>query len=905
MATIDVMSLGAEMSVDRLWPALARRALDWLSARHLPVRDAVVLLPYAALLPIARAAFAELGGWQPRVETLQTLAASLAAPQAPVAGQISGDAVVDRMLARTLLLKQPWAAALRLRDGRDFDALVASMVDFAQALTHAAACHAPKERNAYWSHARVALFASAPADAFENALALTALEWAMQGGSQNCTQSTDVVFTLRPSAWIALRMGGADALTDGLLAHAQGAALMFDADPSADDPFTAQVQVPGFVMPQRWLCDDLEREAHAAAATVIEAVDAGRTPVALVALDRLLVRRVRALLQRESLVISDETGWRLSTTPAAAQVMSLLRAAAPAANDDDRLDWLKCAVTTNASGDWRVTLEAHWRDRDARSSGDALRTALQAWTHEAKRLALLSEPRGEQSLQHWLARLHEAWRGEPSRAAASLAADTSTHAVVNALRIGTLDADWLALAHAQRMDLAGFTDWVAATLEATNFEPATRSDADVVLTPLARAVGRPFALIVVPGADASRLGAQRQTHAHMLVSQALAERLGIAHPGTHLLRQRLAFAQLLRAKRLTLTRRRLDGGDPLAPSSLVQWLSAVVGQHRPAADAAELPWQPQQRPCARTPVPRPLPQAAEALPEQLSATTVSALRECPYRFYARAVLRLAPADEIDVPLSKRDYGTWLHEVLFHFHRQRTATSPQDLETLMAAAQQTTERLHIDAADLLPFQTSFEAFAPAYLAWLGERERLGWTWHAGEEKHEARPAELAPQRMHGRLDRIDHGPRGAIELIDYKTGNFAELNSRVKTPLENTQLVFYAALLRDEIAPGTPLTAMYLALDDKEAPKAAVDANVLSSVDAMLAGLGQDFAALRGGAAMPALGERKVCETCDARGLCRRDHWGAAPTPIAGPDPDPVAAAVAAPTPPARSASPAA
>jgi ATP-dependent helicase/nuclease subunit B len=27
-----------------------------------------------------------------------------------------------------------------------------------------------------------------------------------------------------------------------------------------------------------------------------------------------------------------------------------------------------------------------------------------------------------------------------------------------------------------------------------------------------------------------------------------------------------------------------------------------------------------------------------------------------------------------------------------------------------------------------------------------------------------------------------------------------------------------------------------------------------------------------GAPLPALGEGTVCEVCEARGLCRRDHW---------------------------------
>ena len=30
--------------------------------------------------------------------------------------------------------------------------------------------------------------------------------------------------------------------------------------------------------------------------------------------------------------------------------------------------------------------------------------------------------------------------------------------------------------------------------------------------------------------------------------------------------------------------------------------------------------------------------------------------------------------------------------------------------------------------------------------------------------------------------------------------------------------------------------------------------------------------MRDGAALPALGEGPVCDFCEARGLCRRDHW---------------------------------
>ena len=50
--------------------------------------------------------------------------------------------------------------------------------------------------------------------------------------------------------------------------------------------------------------------------------------MALVAQDRVLTRRVRAMLANQGVAVRDETGWKLSTTRAAAGLMSLLRAAA-------------------------------------------------------------------------------------------------------------------------------------------------------------------------------------------------------------------------------------------------------------------------------------------------------------------------------------------------------------------------------------------------------------------------------------------------------------------------------------------------------------------------------------------------------------------------------------------------
>jgi len=69
-----------------------------------------------------------------------------------------------------------------------------------------------------------------------------------------------------------------------------------------------------------------ETMAWAALVCIHEHISAGRQQIALVAQDRLIARRIRALLARygSSISINDQTGWTLSTTSAAAAVHSYL-----------------------------------------------------------------------------------------------------------------------------------------------------------------------------------------------------------------------------------------------------------------------------------------------------------------------------------------------------------------------------------------------------------------------------------------------------------------------------------------------------------------------------------------------------------------------------------------------------
>jgi ATP-dependent helicase/nuclease subunit B len=184
-------------------------------------------------------------------------------------------------------------------------------------------------------------------------------------------------------------------------------------------------------------------------------------------------------------------------------------------------------------------------------------------------------------------------------------------------------------------------------------------------------------------------------------------------------------------------------------------------------------------------------------------------------------------------------------------------------------------LGLDAAEFLPYGASFERFAVLYVDWLRERETEGARYREGEVEIAVRPAALGGIELAGRIDRIDsvQGAGGAaLELIDYKSGDVGKLRARLRQPTEDTQLAFYAALLRTGREPPARLAASYLGLDVRDRIVRIEHPDVEASAGALLEGLAHDLERLRAGAGLPALGEGEVCDYCAARGLCRRDDW---------------------------------
>jgi ATP-dependent helicase/nuclease subunit B len=865
-----------------VWDDIANSICVWCKTQTVALRDVCIVVPLSAHLSPAKTAMARALAtkeWMPRIDTATTLIAALRPPIPPQPGQLSFDVARDRLLAQGLLAPYLGRTAWAGRDAPGRTLIVAQVTELAQQLARSAQVVPPARREAYWLDARSRLAQASAAGGpghTEVLLAQVALAWAALAPPP----ASDALFSHRPAAWVVVQAGGLDPLLSAVADHAIESGvpvLRLDADAlfSSGSLGPDGVALRGCGVFEA-TCADFEEEAQRAAAQVLLHVQAGEVPVALVALDRLLVRRVRALLGRQPLAILDETGWTLSTTRAAALVASALRLADPQASPDEVVDALKSIAeplgqTALVSPQAVSALEFTWRKRGWRQpkavQPECLPESAALLWHELQSVIQLFQAGTTRKIADWLDVLQAVLNRFGLLPV--LHGDDAGRQVMLRLVAARGWADTLT----GQWGYAAFSGWLDDMFEHATFVPPAPCDPAVVITPLSRTAMRAFAAVVFPGADERQLGAWPSSPP--LLSRSLADAIGLPTAEQQRQAQWLAFCQLLSVPRLTLLRRATEQDELLSASPFVLAIGAAVTieQSRDPRLAVQV-----------TPAlaQGPMPTAPRHLPAQLSASSLEMLRQCPYRFFAMHMLRLRPSDELDEAMAKRDYGTWLHQVLLRFHQKRAQSAFADVaveaRTLQTMANEVLLDQGFDEAEFLPYAATFRRLIPRYLSWLHERDAQGALWLDGERALRAEPAAWKGTAMVGEIDRVDSvhdehaGP--VIQLIDYKTGSAADLRKKLKQPTEDTQLAFYAALMAEQSQAIGTLAAAYMALDDSETIHVLNHPDVERSAEQLLSGVAQDLERIRAGTPLPALGEGAVCETCEARGLCRRDQWKA-------------------------------
>ncbi|WP_170391399.1 double-strand break repair protein AddB [Ruegeria arenilitoris] len=191
---------------------------------------------------------------------------------------------------------------------------------------------------------------------------------------------------------------------------------------------------------------------------------------------------------------------------------------------------------------------------------------------------------------------------------------------------------------------------------------------------------------------------------------------------------------------------------------------------------------------AAAPRPSPRPPVA-ARPRRLSVTEIKRLIRDPYAIYAKHVLRLKPLDPLVQAPDALLRGIVIHEILEHFVK----------DSVLDGALLTRDNFLKRAEALLDQHV---AWPTARKLWLARLERIADDFLRAEISRRSDGGPIAFEAkmrltleplgfaLNGRADRIDRNSRGALTIIDYKTGTPPSESQQAKF---DKQLLIEAAM----------------------------------------------------------------------------------------------------------------
>jgi len=639
------------------------------------------------------------------------------------------------------------------------------------------------------------------------------------------------------------------------------------------------------------LCGAPTLEAHAEAAELrVRAwLAEGRTRIGVVALDRLVARRLRARLERSGVLVQDESGWALSTVAAATVVARWVDCVSGRFRHRDLVDLLTSpAVFSDWEGERRhvcvARMELLLRRHDIAEGLEALAAVASREDEPADLLAaidrlhraarLLGEARAPAAA--WVTRLLDAL--SELGVVSALENDVAGRQVLDHLRALVRDV----APDRTPLSLGEWREWLDA-----GFESALFRDRDirspVVLTHLGATRLRDFDAVLLLGAQASSLPPAGEPG--LFFNDAVRRELGLPASADARARLRDDLLLLLSGTPQTcVTWQCREAGEPVP---LAPWLGLIDAFHAAAcgsslrddrwtawAQAARL------RPPDAAPLPavarRPAPVLADRTPVRVSVSAYRSLIGCPYQYFAGQALGLRPLDEVEEDLDKRGYGELLHRALLRFHRHVPVVSALTPDEAWHEMERITGEVFDAETDRDPLAKAWalrwRRRIAGYLDLMRTREADGWRWSAGEIPAEQRIplADGTGVTLYGRLDRLDRREAEGAEVfavLDYKTQK-RDVLRKLLAERDDVQLACYALLH------GGVVETSFVAADDDPVRVVPSDRAAPEGAHAESRRLSATFSAMRAGAGLAALGDEIACDRCEMGGLCRRQHWDA-------------------------------
>jgi ATP-dependent helicase/nuclease subunit B len=165
------------------------------------------------------------------------------------------------------------------------------------------------------------------------------------------------------------------------------------------------------------------------------------------------------------------------------------------------------------------------------------------------------------------------------------------------------------------------------------------------------------------------------------------------------------------------------------------------------------------RPCPKPPL--------KNRPKQLSVTQIDSLFNNPYAIYVEKILRLKELDELDQSAEQKLRGNTIHLALQYFLEESGDLS---YARLLACGQRAFAEMNIAKQDYDYWWPRFVSMAELFAAHEQKRRAAGYKPILFERRtHLDLLIEDEPFRLIAKVDRIDQGPDGDAEIIDYKSG----------------------------------------------------------------------------------------------------------------------------------------
>jgi len=620
----------------------------------------------------------------------------------------------------------------------------------------------------------------------------------------------------------------------------------------------------------------LEQEARAAEVQVRRWLLEGKQSVALIALDRLVARRVRALLERAGVLVKDETGWTMSTLAVSTVLMRWLDALQSDFYYQDLLDLLKSPFifADQESGIRRQAvyqLEQLVREHGVASHLDAFFDLAHNEAEVQTALARLRQGaevlrRNSDTLSGWLRSLDESL--SILGVLQGLGADEAGKQLLQALQTWQQEL----AADNTRFSRTEWRRWLTQQLDEKTFSDRS-IESPVLLTSLTATRWRSFDAVLLLGSDASHLPGTDS--GSVWFNDAVRNTLGLPTRQVHLAQQRDDLLGLLAMNDTVLaTWQASKSGEDNLLSPHLEMLRALhelaYGDDLAEPELGTLLEEAQLR-AAKFPLPElatmPSPNVPhDLIPQRISPSGYNSLVACPYQFYARYMLRLNEMDEVSEGVEKRDFGEWVHDILHRFHQQFSILGEHSREEFEGALQRISSEVFAHAikhdylarAWLLRWQQAI----PDYLDVQLKSEADGWRYQSGEVPFKMPVTEDLV--LHGRIDRVDANEDGSAKVLDYKLVDATRLRNKLREPGEDVQLACYAQVYEAN-------EAAYISIEkNKVIPVVVQDMSGLAQAN--IERLKEVFTQMRDGAAIPAHGVDAACMYCEMRGLCRKNDW---------------------------------